>query len=88
MIFMARCLVTAVILVVVLFIAIAIAAYIYKEALDLVRDSSKLDQYSIVQYLVHVFASAMLLLIVMLLLLLIAVLLYALIDLALYCTYK
>ena len=88
MIFMARCLAATVILVVVLFIAIALAAYIYKESLDLINQVQNIDPSNIVQYLVRVFASAMLLLLVMLLLLLIAILLYALIDLALYCTYK
>jgi uncharacterized membrane protein len=82
-----RCLVLALVLVVLLIAVIAMATYIYKKVLDLTRDSSKLDQYSIVQYLIRVFASALLLLIVMLLLLLVAVLMYTLFDLLLRCHY-
>jgi len=49
---MVRCLVAVVILVLVLLATIAIAVCVYRRALDLVRDSSKIDQYSIAQYLV------------------------------------
>jgi hypothetical protein len=81
---MARCLVAVVILVLVLLITLIVTVHVYRKALDLVKDSGRLDQYSIVQHLTQVFVSALLLLIVMMLLLLVAVLLYALIMSTMY----
>ena len=84
MIFMARCLVAVVVLILILFVSILVTVHVYRKALDLVKDSGRLDQYSIVQYLKQVFVSALLLLIVMLMLLLVAVILYALIMSTMY----